>query len=194
MRREQKALHDEEIAPGLRLATDGIYSTFPDDPIKDVWLTPEERAILAEHPKKDLSKPVLAFPATPREFESFIKNEGLTCREWIENYRAWLLKHAPDLVEFPVAQEALEARYDACAEEIALWVYHSELTAYEDDSVLRYPTADLLEDPQTTQLIDQHDFPNTDDPKHDLLTVLNELYFDRAQIKNFKPQTRWLNF
>ena len=63
-----------EIVPGLVLKHDGVWVEPPPD---DIYLTPEERAVLTDHPEKDLTKPVLTFPCSYKQLEDFFDFYGL---------------------------------------------------------------------------------------------------------------------
>lgn len=63
-----------ELAPWAKLEQDGIYIVAPD---ASVLLFPGERAVLTEHPFKDLTKPVLSFPCTLEELISTTENIGM---------------------------------------------------------------------------------------------------------------------
>lgn len=58
---------------GFVLKPDGVYVDVPEDWL---FLTPEERSAVTEHPKKDLTKPILSFPCSVRELLEF---EELQC-------------------------------------------------------------------------------------------------------------------
>lgn len=59
---------------GLEVKHEGVWVTAPSP---DDWtLSTEEKAILSEHPKKDLGKPALPFPCSLKELEAFFKYYG----------------------------------------------------------------------------------------------------------------------
>ncbi len=54
----------------IKVKTDGVWI----DPVSDdIYLLPEERATLTDHPKKNLSKPALPFPCSFTDFEKFLE-------------------------------------------------------------------------------------------------------------------------
>ena len=55
---------------GYAVKNDGIYVNAPPD---NVDLTPEERAVLSEHPTGNLNDPALSFPCSFHEFRSFME-------------------------------------------------------------------------------------------------------------------------
>jgi hypothetical protein len=74
-------IHDPlDWVPGLEVRKDGIWivPAHDDDDCK-----PEERAILAEHPEKDLSKPALPFPCDFHRLEQFLSWLGMPLEVFI---------------------------------------------------------------------------------------------------------------
>lgn len=65
-----------DFAPGLVVRTDGVYVIPPPD---DVYLTPEERATLTDHPMGNLSEPALPLPCPLATLEAFADRYGLGC-------------------------------------------------------------------------------------------------------------------
>ncbi len=61
-------------APNFRVAHDGVWVVPPPD---DADLLPSERAVLSEHPSRNLSIPALTFPCSLEEFHEFILWSGL---------------------------------------------------------------------------------------------------------------------
>ena len=67
---------------GFKVRKDGVWVIPPSN---DVYLTPEERAVLSEHPKKDLTIPALAFPCSIKQLYDFLKfAEAVDCIEQSE--------------------------------------------------------------------------------------------------------------
>ena len=62
------------IIPGLVVKEDGVWV---DPDVDDVFLGPEERAVLYEHPKKDLTVTALSFPCSFKQFNDFFDYYGL---------------------------------------------------------------------------------------------------------------------
>ena len=60
--------------PNLAVHNGGVYIV-PLPP--DAPATTEERAILADHPLEDLTKPALPFPCTLEQLRAFIEDQGL---------------------------------------------------------------------------------------------------------------------
>lgn len=60
--------------PGMDLRPDGVYIVPP--PL-DGLLSPGERAVLSEHPKKDLTQPALKLPCTLPKLQEFLEFFGL---------------------------------------------------------------------------------------------------------------------
>lgn len=58
----------------LSVRGDGIYIQMPDD---DTELTPEERAVLTEHPADDLTKPALSFPCDLPSLVAFLEQQAI---------------------------------------------------------------------------------------------------------------------
>ena len=63
-----------DFAPGLELRTNGVFVVPPPE---DLYLTPEERATLTEHPTGNLSEPALPLPCRLSALEAFADNFGL---------------------------------------------------------------------------------------------------------------------
>jgi len=59
--------------PCLEIRHDGVWVIPPED---DLLLTPNERAILSQHPDKDLTRPSLSFPCSLKEFQNFLEDVG----------------------------------------------------------------------------------------------------------------------
>ena len=62
------------FAPGLELRTNGVFVVPPPD---DLYLTPEERATLTEHPTGNLLEPALPIPCRLADLEKFADMYGL---------------------------------------------------------------------------------------------------------------------
>lgn len=76
----------------LSVEPDGVYvKVFPD------WLTPEERAVLSEHPTGNLKEPALKFPCTLKELETFLETTGLYGCIDAFDLLEWGMKKANDL-------------------------------------------------------------------------------------------------
>ena len=73
-------LNPADWVPGLEVRTDGIWIVPPSN---DVDCTPEERAILSEHPENDLSKPALPFPCDYHRLEKFLSFLGMPLEVFI---------------------------------------------------------------------------------------------------------------
>jgi hypothetical protein len=58
----------------LSVKYDGVYIK---PPASDIYLTPEERSILTEHPTYDLTKPALSFPCSLEELRAFDEYQRL---------------------------------------------------------------------------------------------------------------------
>ena len=58
----------------LSVKFDGVYIK---PPASDIYLTPEERSILTEHPTYDLTKPALSFPCSLQELQAFDEYQRL---------------------------------------------------------------------------------------------------------------------
>ena len=63
-----------DFAPGLELRTTGVFVVPPPE---DLYLTPEERATLTEHPTGNLSEPALPLPCKLSTLEAFADTFGL---------------------------------------------------------------------------------------------------------------------
>ncbi|OPY81951.1 MAG: hypothetical protein A4E71_03354 [Smithella sp. PtaU1.Bin162] len=74
-------VHDPlDWVPGLEVRTDGVWII----PARnDDNCTPEERAILSEHPEKDLSIPALPFPCDYHRLEKFLSWLGMPLEVFI---------------------------------------------------------------------------------------------------------------
>ncbi|MBK7234813.1 MAG: hypothetical protein IPI02_03975 [Sterolibacteriaceae bacterium] len=60
--------------PGLRLESDGVYVDV--ESISGANLFHTERSELLQHPKKDLTQPILSFPCSLRELQTFLEQVG----------------------------------------------------------------------------------------------------------------------
>lgn len=58
----------------LSLREDGVYVKKPDD---DVALTPDERAVLTEHPTGNLDEPALSFPCDISTLKDFLEKQEI---------------------------------------------------------------------------------------------------------------------
>ncbi len=58
----------------LSVRSEGIWLVPPPD---DVILTPSERSTLCDHPDKDLTKPLLSFPCSLKQLQSFLEDAGV---------------------------------------------------------------------------------------------------------------------
>ena len=73
-------LNPANWVPGLEVRADGIWIVPPSN---DDDCTPEERAILSEHPENDLSKPALPFPCDHDRLERFLSWLGMPLEVFI---------------------------------------------------------------------------------------------------------------
>jgi hypothetical protein len=87
-----------KLGPNLAVYNEGVYIV-PLPP--DAPATTEERAILAEHPLGDLTKPALPFPCTLDQLRVFIEDQGL--RGYIDAFE--LLDFAEKSGHVGVSQE-----------------------------------------------------------------------------------------
>lgn len=58
----------------LSIRADGVYIKVPDE---SLGLTPEERAVLTEHPIGDLTKPALSFPCDFASLMAFLEQQAI---------------------------------------------------------------------------------------------------------------------
>lgn len=65
---------DDTWCDWLELRKDGVYVKEPDS---DVYLTPEEYAVLTEHPTGNLNEPALRFPCSAEELIVFLASQAI---------------------------------------------------------------------------------------------------------------------
>jgi hypothetical protein len=92
-----------DFLPGFEVRLDGVWVVPPSN---DVYLTSEERAILSEHPKKDLTIPALAFPCSLRQLYDFLKfAEAVDCADPAELEKIQQLYSDQDEAVFPCSSQ-----------------------------------------------------------------------------------------
>jgi|WetSurMetagenome_2_1015567.scaffolds.fasta_scaffold560093_2 hypothetical protein len=116
-----KDVHD--WMPCLEVRHDGVWVVPPED---DLCLSPNERAIVSQHPDKDLTKPSLRFPCSLKELQGFLEDAGCYGCIDVFDMAAFILEEtrSPRLPESTIAyREFPDAIQVACDVYEEFWHY-----------------------------------------------------------------------